>query len=123
MNKYTKNSSNGCVLEVDLEYPKELHELHNDYPLASDKIEINVKRLSRYQLKIADFYNVPIGNVKKLVLNILCALLWELVTTEFMNKTKKVHGVLEFNQSQWLKQWVEFNTKENRSRKEWWQRC
>ena len=75
MNKYTKNSSNGCVLEVDLEYPKELHELHNDYPLASDKIEINVKRLSRYQLKIADFYNVPIGNVKKLVLNILCALL------------------------------------------------
>ena len=116
MNKYTKNSSNGCVLEVDLEY-------HNDYPLASDKIEINVKRLSRYQLKIADFYNVPIGNVKKLVLNILCALLWELVTTEFTNKTKKVHGVLEFNQSQWLKQWVEFNTKENRSRKEWWQRC
>ena len=97
MNKYTKNSSNGCVLEVDLEYPKELHELHNDYPLASDKIEINVKRLSRYQLKIADFYNVPIGNVKKLVLNILCALLWELVTTEFTNKTKKVHGVLEFN--------------------------
>ena len=26
----------GCVLEVDLEYPKELRELHNDYPLAPD---------------------------------------------------------------------------------------
>ena len=104
MNKYTKNSSNGCVLEVGLEYPKELYELHNDYPLASDKIEINIKRLCRYHLKIEDFYNVPIGNVKRLVLNILCALLWELVTTEFMTKTKKVHGVLEFNQSQWLKQ-------------------
>ena len=75
LNKYTKNSSNGCVLEVGLEYPKELYELHNDYPLASDKIEINIKRLCRYHLKIEDFYNVPIGNVKRLVLNILCALL------------------------------------------------
>ena len=25
------------ILEVDLEYPKELHKLHNDYPLAPDK--------------------------------------------------------------------------------------
>ena len=40
LNKYTSNSSKGCVLEVNLEYSKELHELHNDYPLAPDKIEI-----------------------------------------------------------------------------------
>ena len=40
LNKYTSNSSKGCVLEVDFEYPKELHELQNDYPLAADKIEI-----------------------------------------------------------------------------------
>ena len=32
LNKYTSNSSKGCVLEVDLEYPKELQELHSDYP-------------------------------------------------------------------------------------------
>ena len=32
LNKYTSNSSKGCVLEVDLEYPKELHKLDNDYP-------------------------------------------------------------------------------------------
>ena len=32
INKYTKNSSKGCVLEVYLEYPKELRELYNDYP-------------------------------------------------------------------------------------------
>ena len=30
----------GFVLEVDLEYPKALRELHNDYPLAPDKIKI-----------------------------------------------------------------------------------
>ena len=38
--KINSNSSKGCVLEVDLEYPKELRELYNDYPLPPDKIEI-----------------------------------------------------------------------------------
>ena len=41
LNKYTSNSSKGCVLEVNLEYPKELHELHNDYPLAPCCLSIN----------------------------------------------------------------------------------
>ena len=36
LNKYISNSSNGFVLEVDLEYPKELRELHNDYLLGAD---------------------------------------------------------------------------------------
>ena len=70
LNKYTGNSSKGCVLEVDLEYPKELHELHNDYHLAPDKIEIKREMLSEYQLKIADLSNILIGNVKKLVPNL-----------------------------------------------------
>ena len=30
LNKYSSNSSKGCLLEVDLEYPKGLPELHND---------------------------------------------------------------------------------------------
>ena len=47
-NKDTSNSSKGCVLKVDLEYPKELRELHNDYTLASDKIEIKREMLSDY---------------------------------------------------------------------------
>ena len=67
LNKYSSNSSKENVLEVDLECPKELRELHNDYPLAPDKIEIEREMLSDYQLKIADHYNIPIGNVKKLV--------------------------------------------------------
>ena len=41
--------------------------LLNDYPLAPDKVEIKENMLSSYQLKIADLYNIPIGNVKKLV--------------------------------------------------------
>ena len=68
LNKYTSNSSKRCILEVDLEYPIELHKLHNDYLLAPDKIEIK-REMSNFQLKIADLYNTPIGNVKKLMPN------------------------------------------------------
>ena len=64
LNKYTSNSSKGCVLEADLEYPKELRELYNNYPLAPDKTEIKREMLSEYQLKIPDLYNISIGNVK-----------------------------------------------------------
>ena len=48
LNKYSSNSSKWCVLEVDLEYPKELRELHNDYPLAPDKIVVKREMLSDY---------------------------------------------------------------------------
>ena len=48
VNKYTSNSSKGCVLEVDLDDSKELRELHNDYPFGPDKIEIKRDMLSEY---------------------------------------------------------------------------
>ena len=67
LDKYTSNSSKGCVLEVDLEYPKELQELHNNYTKITqtpDKIVIKREMLSDYQLKIADHYNIPIAIVK-----------------------------------------------------------
>ena len=30
-----------CILDVDLEYPKSLHDLHSDYPLAPERVEVN----------------------------------------------------------------------------------
>ena len=71
LNKYSSDSFKGYALEVDLDYPKQLRELHNDYPLAPDKTEIKRKMLSDYQLNITDIYNIPIGNVKKLVPKLL----------------------------------------------------
>ena len=38
--KTNSNSSTGNILEVDLEYPKELHDIHNDYRLEPQKINI-----------------------------------------------------------------------------------
>ena len=115
LNKHSSNSSKGCVLEVDLEYPKELGELHNNYPLDPDKIEIKREMLSGYQLKIADLYNIPIGNVKKLMPNFFDI---EKYVPHYENlqpyfrlwlKLKNIHPALEFNQSQWLKPYTNFN--------------
>ena len=71
LKKYNNcSSSNGCVLELDPEYSRELRKLHNDYPLAPDKKEIKKEMLSSYKLKIADFYNMPLSTAKKLVPNV-----------------------------------------------------
>ena len=60
LNKYASNSLEGCVLEVDIEYPKELCKLHNDHPSAQDKIEVEREMLSKCCLKIVDLYDIPI---------------------------------------------------------------
>ena len=44
----TEDRKKGMILEVDLEYPKELHELHNDYPLAAEKMKVTKEMLSPY---------------------------------------------------------------------------
>ena len=49
LNEYNSNSSKWCVLEVDLEYPEELYQLHNDFPLAPNKIEIKNDTVSSYK--------------------------------------------------------------------------
>ena len=103
MNKYTINSSKGCVLEVDLEYPKELQELRSDYPFAPYKIEIKREILSEYQLKISDLYNIPIGNVKKKFLTFLIKRSMCLYNLQLYLrlglKLEKIRQVLELNQT------------------------
>ena len=47
------NGEEGCILEVDLEYSQELHELHNDYPLAPEKLKVSHGWLSPYCTELA----------------------------------------------------------------------
>ena len=66
----SEKSQIGYFLEVDLEYPDELHELHNDYPLAPEKLAVSSDMLLKYCKKIVDKYEIEVGDVKKLIPNL-----------------------------------------------------
>ena len=57
-------------LKVDLEYPDELHELHNDYLLAPEKRALSSDMLSNYCKKIANKYEIKVGDLRKLIPNL-----------------------------------------------------
>ena len=62
----SEKSDTGYLLEVNLEYPDELHELHNNYPLAPEKLPVSNDMLSAYCKKIADKYDIKVGDVTKI---------------------------------------------------------
>ena len=114
--QYNEDSNKGLLIEVDLEYPKELHDLHNDYPLAAERVCVNKHMLSEYCKTIATKYNISTGLVSKLIPTLSNK---EKYVLHYRNlqlyldlglKINKVHRVLEFNQSPWLKQYIQFNT-------------
>ena len=110
-------SEKGLILEVDLEYPEELHDLHNDYPLAAEKIKVVEDMLSPYCREIAEKFGVKVGLVEKLIPTLSNK---ERYVLHYRNlqlymslglKLTKIHRALEFNQSPWLKPYIDFNTK------------
>ena len=121
--KYDENSKKGLILEVDLEYPKELHDLHNDYPLAAERVCVNKNMLSDYCKKISTKYNISTGLVKKLIPTLNNKVKYVLhyrnlqLYKNLGLKVTKVHRVLEFNQSPWLKQYIDFNTNKRKNAK------
>ena len=114
--KYEKDSKKGLILEVDLEYPEGLHNLHNDYPLGPEKVKVTKDMLSHYCKNIATKYEISTGLVYKLIPTLSKK---EKYVLHYWNrqlyidlglKITKVHRVLEFNQSPWLKKYIDFNT-------------
>ena len=123
LGKYNEQSKKGLILEVDLEYPNKLHDIHNDYPLAPEKIKVTENMLSNYCKKIADKYNISTGLVHKLIPTLSKK---EKYVLHYRNlqlyinlglKVSKVHRVLEFNQSPWLKQYIDYNTEKRKNAK------
>ena len=107
----------GYLLEVDHKYPDELHELHNNYPLAPEKLAVSSDMLSKYCKKIADKYEIKVGDVKKLIPNLGNKTNYvvhyrnlKLYLSLGMRLTK-IHRVLEFKQCDWMKKYIDFYTK------------
>ncbi|XP_068704228.1 uncharacterized protein [Montipora foliosa] len=123
LSKYSENSKKGLILEVDLAYPKELRDLHNDYPLAPEKVKVNKDMLSNYCQEIADKFNVSTGLFHKLIPTLSNKEKYVLhyrnlqLYTDLGLKITKVHRVLEFNQSPWLKEYIDFNTQKRTNAK------
>ena len=91
-----KRDSKGYLLEVDVKYSKELHDLHNDLPFISEKMKIN-----KVEKQVPNLYDK-----KNYVIHIRAldqALKHRLIL-------EKVHHVIEFDQSEWLSLYINFNT-------------
>ena len=60
VNSVSEKGPIGYILEADLEYPDKLHVLHNDYPLAPEKLAITYDMLSDFCKEIADKYEIKL---------------------------------------------------------------
>ena len=86
-----------CILEVDLEYPENLHDLHNDYPFCPERVECKngVEKLIpnlRNKTKYVIHYKNLIQCLKAGI------------------KLKKIHRGIKFIESEWMKPYIEMNT-------------
>ena len=93
---YNENNDKGYILEVDVKYPKRLHELHSDLPFLSERMEVK-----RCRKLVCNLFNK-----KKYVVHIN-------VLKQALNhglKLKKIRRVIKFNQKEWLKPYINMNT-------------
>ena len=86
-----------CILEVDLEYPKNLHDLHNDYPLAPEQIMVNKTSKLIPNLEDKKKYILPYENLKQYL--------------ESGLKLTNIHKGIKFKESPWLEKYISLNTK------------
>ena len=93
---YNENDKKGYIFEVDVKYPKKLHELHSDLPLLPERMEMNKCNKLVRNLYDKKKYVVHINSLKQALNHGL--------------KLKKTHRIIEFNQETWLKPYIDMNT-------------
>jgi hypothetical protein len=64
------DSEDGFILEVDLDYPPELHDLQNEYPLAPEKMKVTENMLSPYAKKLLEELELKGTSTEKLIPNL-----------------------------------------------------
>ena len=93
--KFNENNNKGYILEVDVKYPKKLHDLHSDLPFLPERMKTDKCKKLVCNLQNKKKYVVRIKSLKQ-------GLNHEL-------KLKKVHRIIEFNQKAWLKPYIDMN--------------
>ena len=93
---YNENDNKGYILEVDVRYPKRLHELHSDLPFLSERMKIDKCNKLVCNLFNIKQYVTHINSLKQALNHGL--------------KLKKIHRIIEFNQEAWLKPYIDMNT-------------
>ena len=87
----------GYVPEVDVKYPRELNDFHNDLPFMCEKIRVSgVEKL------------VPNLHDKKKYLIHVKALKQ---ASDHGSVLERIHRVIQFKQSAWMKEYIDFNTR------------
>ena len=114
------DSEDGYILEVDLSYPNELHDRHNDFPLAPQAVEIKQEMLSEYQIQLIELLNIEHINSSKLIPNLLnkskyiCHYRNLKLYISLGMVITKIYRVLTFKQSAWMQEYIQFNTEKRR---------
>ena len=96
MKNYDENNDKDYILEVDVKFPKRLHELHRDLPFLSERMEVNKCKKLVCNLFNKKKYIAHINALKQALNHGL--------------KLKKVHRVIEFIQEAWLKPYIDMDT-------------
>ena len=93
---YDEDSDKGYIFEVDIKYPRRLHDLHCDLPFLPKRMKINKCKKLVCNLRNKKKYVVHIRSLKQAL--------------NYGLKLKKVHRISEFNQESWLKPYTDKNT-------------
>ena len=86
----------GYILEVDVSYPKDLHDSHNDLPFMCERMEIHGVEKLVSNLRDKKNYVIHIQALNQALQHGL--------------RLDRIHRVIEFVQSPWLKTYIDFNT-------------